>query len=317
MEETFVVPQTETGHTPVMAREAVAMLGVRKSGMWIDATLGGGGHAELMLERSSPDGLVIGFDRDAEAVKRCTRKFSNYGSRFMPVNANFADMLAEMRRAGLGRADGVLADLGLSSFQLEDAGRGFSFSKKGPLDMRMDRDSGMGAAEVIDSMDESELSKVIAQYGGEKAASRVARAIKEGRASGRIGDTESLAAVVSGAAWRRGAINPATRTFQAIRMAVNRELESLHSFLGSLPEILAPKGRAVVISFHSLEDRAVKAAFADLSKGCVCPTGLGVCVCGRKPRSKVLTSGALMPSPEEVANNPRSRSARLRAVELI
>ncbi|MFA6032932.1 MAG: 16S rRNA (cytosine(1402)-N(4))-methyltransferase RsmH [Myxococcota bacterium] len=306
----------QTGHLPVMALEAVTMLNVRPGGVWVDVTLGGGGHAEMILDRSAPDGILLGIDLDGEALDRCGKRLKKFGDRFYPVHANYADAAAVLERSGLGKADGALADLGVSSFQLDAAGRGFSFSKPGPVDMRMDAGSGPTAMDLIVATGEKELARLLGEFGGERMSGRVARAIKQALSNAQITDTASLAAVVEKAAWKSGGLNPATRTFQALRIAVNRELESLAGYLNGLPSMLKHGGRAVVISFHSLEDRAVKKAFAGLAEGCICPKDMPVCACGRVPRARLLTRGAAMPSEAETAENPRSRSARLRAMEL-
>jgi 16S rRNA (cytosine1402-N4)-methyltransferase len=304
------------GHTPVMIEEAIALLAPHPGGVWVDATLGGGGHAERILRETSPDGILVGVDKDEQAIARCRERLAVYGDRFRPFKADFADLKTVLDRAGLGGADGVLADLGTSSFQLDEAERGFSFGKPGPVDMRMDREAPRTAMKMIEEMTERGLAEVISRYGEERSAPAVARAIKKALAAGAIKDTVSLAEVVSKAAWKRGGINPATRTFQALRIAVNDELGSLEAFLKSVPGMLRPGGRAVVISFHSLEDRTVKAALRELAAGCRCPSDLPVCACGRTSMGRLLTSGAIMASESEIEANPRSRSARLRGIEL-
>ena len=294
----------------------MSLLGVRPGGLWVDATLGGGGHAELMLERSSPDGIVIGIDCDATAVERAARRLERFGDRFRGIRANHAETHMVLERTGAGRARGILADLGVSSFQLDEAGRGFSFSQPGPIDMRMDNGCGQSALEWLTAVEEGELGRFLTAYGEEKNARRIARAIKAGLAAGTITDTATLASAVAAVSRKGGRIHPATRTFQAIRMAVNREPQSLTALLAQLQVILGPGGRAAIISFHSLEDRAVKRAFQELARGCVCPPDLPVCGCGRQPRGVLVTSGAITPSQEEIDANPRARSAKLRAVEL-
>jgi len=303
-------------HTSVMADEAVSLMGVRPGGVWIDATLGGGGHAAMILEKSAPDGILLGIDRDPEAVERCTARFAPFGKRFRAVNADFGDLEAVIRESGIGKADGIMADLGLSTLQLDEASRGFSFSRPGPLDMRFNRHSGITAMELLKQSDEAGIAEIIKNFGEERESGKIARAIRNGLSDGRIKDTAGLAGAIFGVMGRRGRIHPATRTFQALRIAVNGELESLEKFLGSLPLVLKPGGRAVVISFHSLEDRMVKKSFADLTAGCRCPKDLPVCVCGVKPRARRLTSGTLKPSGGEIEKNPRARSARLRAIQM-
>jgi 16S rRNA (cytosine1402-N4)-methyltransferase len=304
-------------HTPVLAAEAMRLIGLRPGGIWIDATVGAGGHAALMLAGTGPDGIVVGIDRDAEAIAYVNGLFREYGSRFIAVKANFSETGRVAEKLGLPRARAVLADLGVSSMQLDLPARGFSLRASGPLDMRMDRDECLTAMDFISQTDEDVLAEVIRTLGEERAARRVARAIKSGLRAGTIRDTATLAEAVSGAAWKaKGSrIHPATRTFQAIRMAVNREPEALEALLRNLPAIIEPGGRAAVISFHSIEDRAVKRAFAGFTAGCVCPPGLAVCACGRKARARALTPGAIKPSSVEIEGNPRARSGRLRAIE--
>lgn len=310
---------TPGAHTPVLADEAVRVLGVRPGGLWVDATVGLGGHAELMLKRSEPDGVVVGLDRDGEAIEYVRGRFHRYGTRFVAVNGNFASTAKVLGELGLPRADGVLADLGVSSMQLDSPKRGFSFQNAGPIDMRMDRRQEETALGFLGRTDEKTLARVIGTLGEERASGRVARAIKEGLRSGAIRDTLTLANVVASAAWKAAGsrIHPATKTFQAIRAAVNREEESLLAFLADVPELVRPGGRAAVISFQSNEDRAVKRAFAALAAGCVCPPEFAVCACGRKPRARLVVRGAVAPSRDEVSRNPRARSARLRAIELL
>ncbi|MBI5524791.1 MAG: 16S rRNA (cytosine(1402)-N(4))-methyltransferase RsmH [Deltaproteobacteria bacterium] len=306
-------------HTPVLAAEAMRLIGLRPGGLWIDATVGAGGHAALMLAGTGPDGVVIGIDRDAEAITYVTERFREFGSRFIAVKANFSETGRVMKTLNLPRARGILADLGVSSMQVDTPGRGFSLRAPGPLDMRMDRDERPTAMDLITQSDEETLAEVIRTLGEERAARRVARAIKSGLKPGAIRDTVTLAEAVAAAAWKaKGSrIHPATKTFQAIRSAVNREPEALDAFLKNLPSVAAPGGRAAVISFQSIEDRAVKRAFAEYAAGCRCPPGLPVCACGRKPRARVLSSGAVKPCSAEIEGNPRARSGRLRAIEFL
>ncbi len=308
---------TTTRHRPVLVETVVRMLGVRSDEVYLDATLGGGGYAEAVLEAGA--GKVIGLDWDEEAVKRAGRRLAAYGERFEPVRAGFQEAVEVLGRLGLTKVGGVMADLGLSSDQLAAAERGFSFSLDGPLDMRMDRRRRVTAADIIAGSGERELKELFSRLGEERQAGRVAKAIVVERAKAPITTTARLAEIVARAkgrprSGRRTRIHPATQVFQALRLAVNGELDNLTAFLQTLPEVLASRGRAVVVSYHSLEDRLVKEAFRTGAKGCVCPPEKP-CVCGREPVYRVLTRKPIAPSAEEVAANPRARSAKLRAVE--
>ncbi|MBX6343102.1 MAG: 16S rRNA (cytosine(1402)-N(4))-methyltransferase RsmH, partial [Thermomicrobiaceae bacterium] len=269
------------------------------------------------LERSAPGGWVLAIDADPQAVARGERLAERYEGRLMVRHGNFADLARIARAAGFDDVDGVLLDLGLSSFQLDEPSRGFSFRFSAPLDMRFDPTGGPTAADIVNTWPEEDLARILYQYGEEANARRIARAIGRARAERPIATTTELAAIVERAVGgRRGrAIHPATKTFQALRIAVNRELDVLERGLRAALEILGPGGRLVVISFHSLEDRIVKHFFRDEARGCICPPGTPVCVCGHEPRLRVLTPKPVQPTEAEQAANPRSRSARLRAAE--
>lgn len=298
-------------HLPVLPRETIDVLAVRPDALVVDGTLGYGGHTRLLLEAGA---RVIGLDRDPRAIEAATSSLRPYGDRFRAVQANFRDICAVLDDLGIDRVQGALVDLGVSSPQLDVAERGFSFRLAGPLDMRMGEDAPTLAA-YLAGVDEKELKRVISWYGEERFAGPVAKAIK--RELPRIRDTVQLAEVVANAiprgAWPKG-IHPATRTFQALRIAVNDELGALDAWLRALPEVIAPGGRAAAISFHSLEDRAVKQGFAALAHPCRCPPGMPVCTCGAA-QWKLVTRKAIVPTEEEIASNPRARSAKLRAVE--
>lgn len=281
----------------------------------VDCTLGAGGHTRLILERIGPDGRLLAIDRDEAAVGAARAALAGSEPKPALVHGDFGDLLELARGAGFENVHGVLFDLGLSSVQLDDADRGFSFRLDGPLDMRMDRTRSVTAAQVVNELPEHELAEVIGSLGEERWAARVSKFIVARRPVQR---TRELAAAVEAAIPRRAwppDIHPATRTFQAIRMKVNDELGSLERGLRGALEILEPGGRLVVISFHSLEDRLVKSLFATESRDCVCPPGQPVCTCGHQASLRVVTRKVLRASPEEVAANPRSRSARLRAAE--
>jgi 16S rRNA (cytosine1402-N4)-methyltransferase len=305
---------TEYRHEPVLSREVVEILRPEPGRLLLDCTLGGGGHAELLLERGAQ---VIGIDRDPRAVAAARARLARYGEAFRAVRADFRDARGVLGALGIGEVDGALADLGVSSPQLDEAGRGFSFSRPGPLDMRMGSE-GETLAELLARVDERELAGILRRYGEEPFARPVARAIKRAVASGEPLDTARLAEVVAGAIPRRSwphRIHPATRTFQALRIAVNDELGSLAAWLESLPRLVKVGGRAAAISFHSLEDRMVKERFRALTRACTCPPDLPVCACGALAAFAPVTRKAIVAGEAEVAANPRARSARLRAVE--
>jgi 16S rRNA (cytosine1402-N4)-methyltransferase len=307
----------QVSHRPVLLREALEALGCRPGGLWIDGTVGSGGHAEAILRATAPDGRLLACDRDDAAIALTRRRLGPFGERVHLRHLDHRQLPALLDQLGWGPADGILLDLGISSAQLDDDRRGFSFQGEGPLDMRMDRTQPMTAADLINALPESELATILKRYGEEPAARRIARHIARERARDEIRTTRRLAEIVSRAAGpgRLRRIHPATRTFQALRIAVNGELDGLDRNLESLAERLREGGRLAVISFHSLEDRIVKRTFAALSGRCVCPRDLPVCACGRPALVKPLNTRLVRPGSEELADNPRSRSARLRAAE--
>ena len=311
----------EEGHLPVLAEEVVEMLAPAPGSLQIDATVGGGGHTERILEATDPDGRLLGLDADGAAIARVDRRLRpRFGDRLVLRQANFRELADVAPAAGFEAVDGLLFDLGLSSQQLADRTRGFGFRTGGPLDMRFDASRGTPAAELVATLDAGELAALFRRYGEEPQAGRIARAIVEARRVAPIETAEQLAALVERVVpvnpRVRRRIHPATRVFQALRIAVNAELDALQSGLAAAMDLLRPGGRLVVLSYHSLEDRIVKRFIAAERKGCVCPPELPVCVCGRNPRLRPLGKPRT-PSPEEVIANPRSRSARLRAAERI
>jgi len=311
---------TGAPHRSVLLTESLVLLSPRPGALFVDATLGPGGHAEALLERVAPDGRVLGIDRDPAAVAFATQRLARFGDRFLGVVGDHGEIEAIAKDAGMPEVDGVIADLGISSLQLDDAARGFSFQQDAPLDMRMDPSGGPTAADLVATLDEAALARVLADFGEERAARRIARAIVRERQSRPIETTGALSALVSrvvAATSGRFRIHPATRTFQALRIAVNREIEGIPDFVRGACALLRPHGRLAVISFHSLEDRAVKTTFRALTHPCVCPTALPVCVCGLTPVVRALTPRPLVPSEHEIQRNPRARSARLRGVEKI
>jgi 16S rRNA (cytosine1402-N4)-methyltransferase len=298
--------------------EAMAALQVRPSGRYIDATLGLGGHARGILERSAPDGRLLGLDADPRAVELAARRLSEFGKRALVAAANFAELERVATTHGFTPVDGILFDLGISSMQLAQAERGFSFQYDGPLDMRFDPAQPTTAADLVNRLSADELADIFHRFGEERRARPLTRAIVAAREQEPIRTTGRLAAVVRRAVPRgAGRIDPCTRAFQALRIAVNRELEGLETVLPQALELLRPGGRLAVISFHSLEDRIVKTFMAREARGCVCPPSVPVCVCGHRPRLRVLARKPIVPAPEEGRRNPRSRSAKLRVAETL
>ena len=303
-------------HQPVMPVEALAALDAGKGGLFVDATLGLGGHTELILQ-ASPAARVIGIDRDAEAITLATERLIGFGERFEAVKSDYRQIKTVLMERGIESVTGVLADLGVSSFQFDEPERGFSFKSDSPLDMRMDRSQDVTAADLVNSMGERELADLIFEFGEERSSRRIARLIVAERAKAAIRTTAQLASLVVKAVnqpghWR---IHPATKTFQALRIAVNRELDDLGQFVADAIDLLAVDGRLVVITFHSLEDRIIKQALKFQSGHCVCPQSQPVCQCGAIKRVEVLTRKAVQPSEAEIAANPRARSAKLRACQ--
>ena len=305
-------------HLSVMPDEVIRFLAPRPGGIYVDGTLGGAGHALQILDASSPDGMLIGFDRDDEALKAARERLYPFGKRARLVHGNFSDIADELAGLGIARIDGLFLDLGVSSHQLDSGERGFSFREDAPLDMRMDRSTGPTAADLVNTLSEKELARIIRDYGEERWAKRIAAFIVTARDHSPIETTMGLVDIIKGAvpkgAWEER-LHPATRTFQGLRIAVNDELASLEKGLDLGVRLLNRGGRVVVISFHSLEDRIVKNRFRSLAHGCTCPKDFPRCVCGNTPLIKVLTGKPVVPEAAEVEANPRSRSARLRAAE--
>ncbi len=303
---------TTTVHVPVMADEVVEMLAPAAGSRHVDATLGGGGHAERILTASDPDGRLLGLDADGAAIARVRARLApRFGDRLQLRQANFRELSAVAPEEGFAAVDGCLFDLGLSSFQLADAERGFGFRTGGPLDMRFDTTRGVPASELIATLDVAELTALFRRYGEEPFAGRIARSIAETRRATPIGTAEELATLIARVAPARAAgrrrVHPATRVFQALRIAVNEELDALEAGLAAALDLLRPGGRLVVLSYHSLEDRIVKRFFQAERRGCICPP----------ERLRLLSPKGLVPTAAEVSANPRARSARLRAAERI
>ena len=301
-----------------MPDEVIAYLAPRNGGLYLDGTLGGAGHARLVLEASTPDGRLVGLDRDPAAITRAQDVLAPFADRIDLRHCNFAQMEQVARELGIDGFDGILLDLGVSSYQLDEAERGFSFRADAPLDMRMDDSAGMTAANVLAEEDEKGLARIFREFGEERYARRIARRIVAQREQEPLVSTGQLAELVRDAVpgGRIPArIHPATRVFQALRIYVNDELRSVEQGLEQAVTLLRPGGRLVVISFHSLEDRRVKHFFRELATGCTCPPRIPMCVCGNQPSVRLLTRRGVRADESEIALNSRSRSAILRAVE--
>ena len=314
-----------------MLEEVLKFLQPRTGGTYIDGTVGGGGHTEALLQRSAPDGRVLGIDTDSQALERVKMRLAQYvdNGRLLLVHDNFANMAQIAVTYGYTSVQGVLLDLGFSADQMANPERGFSFSADGPLDMRLDQSLALSAADVVNTASEQELADIFWRYGEETRSRQIAQRIVRQREKGLITRTAQLAAlIVAGMPYRPDSIHPATRAFQALRIAVNRELEQLETVLPQIVELLAKEegdetgrtgnaGRLVIISFHSLEDRMVKEYLRREATDCICPPRLPVCVCGHKARLRLLTRKPVTPTEQEVIRNPRARSAKLRAAEAI
>jgi 16S rRNA (cytosine1402-N4)-methyltransferase len=301
-----------------MVREVTDLLRPEPQKRYLDGTLGGGGHTEAILTHSSPDGEVLGLDLDDAALAAAAERLSGFESRLTMRQANFATARPILSEIGWRSVDGIVLDLGVSSYQLDAPERGFSFRSRAELDMRMDRRQSLNAYEIVNTFPVSELQRILRDYGEEPQARRIALALAAARTSRAIRTTEELAEIVARVKGQRQRDHhPATQTFQALRIAVNQELENLAHFLRDGYDLLRPGGRMVIISFHSLEDRLVKNALRKWNRDCLCPPRTPICRCGWSRKVKMLTKKPLSPSPSEVKANPRARSAKLRAVERI
>jgi 16S rRNA (cytosine1402-N4)-methyltransferase len=309
------VERPASTHVPVLVKETVEALAVYPGGRYIDCTLGGGGHATAILEQSSPGGQLLGIDADPEAIKIARTRLEAYRDAILLLNENFVNVLAICIKYDFFPVHGILFDLGLSSLQLDSNVRGFSFQLDGPLDMRLSPSQEVTAADIINTYSKTELAHIIRTYGEEIHSHQIAQSIIKERP---IKTTLHLARTIEQAiGGRRDRIHPATRTFQALRIAVNHELEHLETALKQAINLLGFEGRLVVISYHSLEDRIVKQFMRQESRGCICPPGTPTCVCGHKPSLRLVSKKVVTPSPTEIQLNPRSRSAKLRVAERI
>lgn len=309
---------SEFKHQPVLLNEVIHYLNIKPTGVYIDATLGGAGHAGQIASRMSNQGLLIGVDQDQIAIQAAQEKLADVRPAVKLFHSNFAALPDIMNVLDIKAIDGVLFDLGVSSPQLDEEERGFSYKNEAPLDMRMDRSQPFSAAHLVNTATVEELARIIGEYGEERWAKRIALFIDRQRRETEIKTTSELAELIKKAipaAARRNGPHPARRTFQALRIAVNNELEVLEKALEQVIPLIKPGGRIVVISFHSLEDRIVKNIFAKEAKGCLCPKEAPVCMCHNQPRLKILTKKPIVPAPEEIEINSRARSSKLRSAE--
>ena len=310
----------EFNHVSVLLEEAVGQLQVRPDGIYVDGTLGGGGHAREVCRRLGPSGRLIGIDRDADALRAAGERLAEFSDRVRIVKNNYCNIREVLSELGVDRVDGILLDLGVSSHQLDQADRGFSYREDAPLDMRMDRGQTLDARTIVNEYPEEELFRIIKTYGEERFARSIARNICRARERAEIRTTFELVEVIRNsvpAKVRNSKGHPARRTFQAIRIECNRELEALRTALDNMVDLLADRGRLCIITFHSLEDRMVKQSFREKENPCTCPPDFPVCVCGRRPLGRVITRKPILPGTEETEGNARARSAKLRVFERI
>lgn len=305
-------------HISVLLSETIDSLNIKPEGTYVDGTLGGAGHSSEICRHLNGNGRLIGFDQDEDAIAAASARLEGFNDRVTVIRSNFCNMAEELTKRGIHKADGILLDLGVSSHQLDEAERGFSYRFDAPLDMRMDRSGGRTAADVVNTYDEERLFHVIKEYGEERFAGRIARSICRQRENKPIETTGELAEIIKDSIPAKARMNgghPAKRTFQAIRIEVNAELEVLENSIDSMIDILADRGRLCIIAFHSLEDRIVKNAFRRNENPCTCPPDFPICVCGKKSKGAVITRKPIIPTEEEIRMNLRSHSAKLRVFE--
>ncbi|WP_432409453.1 16S rRNA (cytosine(1402)-N(4))-methyltransferase RsmH [Wukongibacter sp. M2B1] len=310
----------EFKHETVLLEETIDNLNINPKGIYVDGTLGGGGHSELICSKLSEEGLLIGIDQDQEALAHARERLKKHSNRFEFVNSNFSNIKEVLAKLGIEKINGIVLDLGVSSYQLDNKERGFSYMQDAKLDMRMDRNRSLTAEEVVNEYSEKELQKIIKLYGEEKWASRIAKYIVLERKEKEIKTTGDLVEIIKKAipaGARRNGPHPAKRTFQAIRIEVNNELGILEQTVKAVSEVLDEGGRICIITFHSLEDRIIKNVYKELATGCICPPELPICRCDNEPILKIITRKPVYPSDVEIEVNPRARSAKLRVAEKI
>lgn len=311
------MPEIEFSHRPVLLAECIEALAIRPDGIYVDGTAGGGGHSAAIASHLE-SGRLIAIDQDEAAIEAAGKRLAPFGERAVVVRSNFSELERVVHEQGYEQIDGLLLDLGVSSYQLDTAERGFSYSADAPLDMRMDKRKALTAYEVVNTYSEAALKKILYDYGEERFAPSIAASIVRERARKPIETTSELSELIKRSIppfAREGGHHPAKRSFQAIRIEVNGELAIIEPTIRTAVSLLRPGGRLAIITFHSLEDRPVKQTMADLARGCTCPKEFPVCVCGRKPVVRVITRKPILPSAKELEENPRSRSAKLRVAE--
>lgn len=307
----------EFKHVTVLLKETVEGLDIDPNGVYVDGTLGGGGHSEYLLERLG-NGILVGIDQDNDALEAAGKRLERFGKKFLPYHSNFSNIKDVIKDIGLFRIDGMMIDLGVSSYQLDEGERGFSYMNEGFLDMRMDRSNPLTAEIVVNEYSEEKLIEIFFNYGEEKFSRRIAQNICKAREEKRIKTTTELVDIIKNsipAKNRRGGPHPAKRTFQAIRIEVNNELGIIEKTIKDAASVLNKGGRLSIITFHSLEDRIVKNTYKELAKGCICPPEMPICTCNNEPTLKIITRKPIIPSDEEIEMNPRARSAKLRIAE--
>lgn len=308
-----------TIHRTVLLNESIEALNLKNGSVVVDATLGGGGHSREILKKIGPNGILIDLDQDEKAIENFRSEFEK-DERVILINDNFENIKAQLEDGGISKVDGILADLGFSSDQLEDNERGISFQTDASLDMRLDQRNELTAEKIVNGYPQEELKRILKEFGDEKYAGKIAKAICDQRKKGEIRKTSELVSIIEKAVpveYRRGKIHFATRTFQAIRIETNRELEVLKKMIHDGLGLLSEKGRMAIITFHSGEDRIVKQLFREYARGCICPPNLPICRCGKREMVKLVNRKPIVPSEKEVADNPRARSAKLRVVEKV
>ncbi|MDW7660433.1 MAG: 16S rRNA (cytosine(1402)-N(4))-methyltransferase RsmH [Bacillota bacterium] len=307
----------EFSHVSILLKECMEGLDIKPDGIYVDGTLGGGGHTFKLIQFLS-GGKVIGIDQDQDALEAATKRLAIFGEKFIPVHSNFSNIIEVLKELDINKIDGFLLDLGVSSYQLDEAERGFSYMNDGQLDMRMNQEDEFSAYDVVNTYSEDELTRIIREYGEENWANRIAKFIVEARSEKPLETTYELVDVIKNAipaSARKDGPHPAKRTFQAIRIEVNNELKIIEKTIEDAVSVMNKGGRVAIITFHSLEDRIVKNTFKRLAQGCICPPEFPVCICNNKPKVKIISRKPILPSEREISENPRARSAKLRIAE--